>query len=303
MENPSRPVVFAALAGNACVAVVKFIAAYFSGSAGLLSEGIHSVVDTGNEALLLYGLHRSKRPPDEDFPFGYGKEIYFWSFVVAFMLFMVGAVFSIFEGAKHILHQAPVEDVLVSYVALGIAFLFEGSSWTFAVFSFSRLKGRRSYIQAIRYGKDPTTFLVLFEDSAAILGIVTAFLGIYLSKLTGIVYFDGIASILIGLILGVTAALLGREVKGLLIGESANRPVVRAIRELVASFPQVRAVNEVLTMHVGPDFILVNISVAFADNLSAAEVADVVARLDQTIKRRDPRVKKVFIEAETAFLS
>ncbi|MGH8160724.1 MAG: cation diffusion facilitator family transporter [Gammaproteobacteria bacterium] len=303
MENSSRWVIFAALTANAIIAIIKFGAAFLSGSAALLSEGIHSVVDTANQGLLLYGLHRSKKPPDEDFPFGYGKEIYFWSFVVAFMLFMVGAVFSVFEGVQHIRHERVVEDAWIGYIVLGLALLFEASSWGFALFNFSRTKGRRGYIQAIRRGKDPTIFMVLFEDSAAVLGIVVAFLGLFLGQLTGIGLFDSGASILIGIILGVTAVLLGREVKGLLIGESANRPVVQGVRELALSLPEVRAVNEVLTMHVGPNFILVNISVAFADRINAARVADASARLDATIKQRYPRVKRVFIEAETAFLN
>ncbi len=303
MENSSKWVVFAALTANAIIAIVKFGAAFFSGSAALLSEGIHSTVDTANQGLLLYGLHRAKKPPDEDFPFGYGKEVYFWSFVVAFMLFMVGAVFSVFEGVQHIRHERMIEDVWVGYIVLGLALVFEASSWGFALFNFSRYKGRRSYVQAIRRGKDPTIFMVLFEDSAAILGLVIAFLGLFLSQLTGIGLFDGAASILIGIILGVTAVLLGREVKGLLIGESANRPVVQGVRELALSYPEIRAVNEVLTMHVGPDFILVNISVAFADSITATTVADVSARLDAAIKRRFPRVQRVFIEAETAFLT
>lgn len=302
MEGSSKWVVVVALLANAVIAVIKFGAAFLSGSAGLLSEGIHSVVDTADQGLLLYGLHRAKKPPNEDFPFGYGKEVYFWSFVVAFMLFMVGAVFSVFEGVQHIRHGGEIENVLIGYIVLGLAFIFEASSWSFALFNFSRHKGRRGYIQAIRLGKDPTMFLVLFEDSAAILGLLVAFLGLFLSRQTGIVYFDGAASILIGIILGVTAIFLGREVKGLLIGESANRPVVRSIRELAESFSEVRAINEILTMHVGPEFILVNISVAFRESLNASQVADVAARLDQAIKQCDPRVKKVFIEAETAFL-
>lgn len=302
MESSSKLVVFAALSGNAAIAVIKFIAALITGSAAMLSEGIHSLVDTANQGLLLYGMHRAKRPPDAEFPFGYGKEVYFWSFVVAIQLFGIGAIFSIFEGVQHIIHRPPVEDVHVSYIVLGLALVFEGSSWGFALFNFSRVKGRRSYMEAVRRGKDPTMFLVLFEDTAAILGVFVAFLGIFLSKQTGNQWFDGIASILIGVILGVTAALLGREVKGLLIGESANRAVVRGIRELALSFGEISAINETLTMHVGPDFILVNISVAFVDNITAIEVADTAARLDRAIKEKFPSVKRVFIEAESGFL-
>lgn len=302
MPESSKPVVIAALVGNLAIAVIKFIAAMMSGSAGLFSEGIHSLVDTGNEWLLLYGLHRARRPPDEEFPFGYGKEVYFWSFVVAIQLFGIGAVFSIYDGVMHIINRESLGSARVVYIVLGLALVFEGSSWSFALFKFSRQKGRRGYVQAVRRGKDPTNFMVLFEDSAAILGIFVAFAGVLLTELTGIRYFDGIASIIIGLILGVTATWLAYETKGLLIGESANRPVVRGIREMALSFDEIRALNEVLTMHVGPHFILVNISVAFKDEISAAQVADAAARLDKAIKDKFSHVKRVFIEAETAFL-
>lgn len=301
MEGSSRLVVLAALSGNAVIAVIKFVAAFLSGSAGMFSEGIHSSVDTVNQGLLLYGMHRAKRPADEDFPFGYGKEVYFWSFVVAIQLFGIGAVFSVYDGVEHIISGSPLEDARVSYIVLGLALVFEGSSWAFALYNFSREKGGRSYIEAIRRGKDPTMFLVIFEDTAAILGIVVAFLGVFLTVRTGNELFDGIASILIGVILGITAALLGREVKGLLIGESANRPVVRGIRELALSFPEIDAIHETLTMHVGPDFILVNISVAFRDDINARGVADAAARLDSEIKAQFPHVKRVFIEAERGF--
>lgn len=298
----SRLVILAALTGNAVIAFIKFVAAVLTGSSGMLSEGIHSTVDTANQCLLLYGLHRAKKPADEEFPFGYGKEVYFWSFVVAIQLFSIGAVFSIYDGVRHILNPSPIGYVGVSYIVLGLALVFEGSSWAFALFNFSREKRGRSYIQAIRRGKDPTIFLVLFEDTAAVLGILAAFLGIFLTSWTGNEWFDGIASIVIGVILGTTALLLGREVKGLLIGESANRPVVRGIRSLALSFPEIKAINETLTMHVGPDFVLVNISVAFKEDLRAVQVADAAARLDKAIKERFPHVKRVFIEAESGFL-
>lgn len=303
MEGSSKLVVIAALAGNAGVAVVKFVAAFFSGSAAMLSEGIHSAVDTTNEGLLLYGMHSAKRPPDENFPFGYGKEVYFWSLVVALQLFVLGAAFSIYEGVQHILHPETLKDAWISYIVLAIALAFEGTSWGFAVYNFSKRKGRHGYLEAVRLGKDPTIFMVLFEDSAAILGIAIAFLGVFLTQQTGIDYFDGSASIAIGLILGVTAILLAREVKGLLIGESANPPVVREIRDIALSFSQIHAINELLTMYVGPNFILVNISVAFKNDISAAEVADTAARLDRAIKQRFNHVKRIFIEAETGFLS
>jgi divalent metal cation (Fe/Co/Zn/Cd) transporter len=192
----------------------------------------------------------------------------------------------------------PVENVVINYIVLGFAMVFEGGAWYIAFKEFGRVKGSRGYIDAVQQGKDPTFFVVLFEDSAAMLGLTVAFLGVWLGDVTGIAIFDGIASIVIGLILGGTAAWLAYETKGLLIGERANREVVDGIRRIVRSQPAVRHVNEVLTMHMGPEFILVNISVDFADNIRAGEIEDTAAQMDHQIKTGFPNVKRVFIEAE-----
>lgn len=299
MSTPaSKKVIYAALIGNALIAVTKFAAAAFTGSSAMLSEGIHSVVDTGNQVLLLYGIRQSKKPADEKFPFGHGKEIYFWSFVVAIMIFAVGAGVSIFEGIRHILDPQPIKNFAVNYLVLGLALVFEGAAWFFAYREFSREKGQLGFIEAVQRGKDPSMFVVLFEDSAAMLGLIVAGLGIFLSQTTGIPYFDGIASVVIGLILGGTAIWLAVETKGLLIGESANKKEVDQIRSTVASHAVVEHVNEVLTMHMGPDFILVNLSVDFIDAASAAEIESTVARIDRMIKTAMPNVKRVFIESE-----
>jgi len=291
-------VIVAALIGNTLIAVTKFAAAAYTGSSAMLSEGVHSVVDTGNQMLLLFGLKQSRMPPDEVFPFGHGKEVYFWSFVVAILLFAVGSGVSLYEGVTRVIAPHPVENVFVNYIVLGFAMVFEGAAWIFAFREFGRVKGKRGYIDAVRRGKDPTFFVVLFEDSAAMLGLVAAFLGVWLGELTGNPVFDGIASIIIGLILGGAAAWLAYETKGLLIGERANLEVVNGIRRLVRAQPHVRHVNEVLTMHIGPEFILVNISVDFADSLRAGELEDAVARIDQQIKSSFSNVQRVFIEAE-----
>jgi cation diffusion facilitator family transporter len=291
-------VIVAALIGNTLIAVTKFAAAAYTGSSAMLSEGVHSVVDTGNQMLLLFGLKQSRMPPDEVFPFGHGKEVYFWSFVVAILLFAVGSGVSLYEGVTRVIAPHPVENVFVNYIVLGFAMVFEGAAWIFAFREFGRVKGKRGYIDAVRRGKDPTFFVVLFEDSAAMLGLVAAFLGVWLGELTGNPVFDGIASIIIGLILGGAAAWLAYETKGLLIGERANLEVVNGIRRLVRAQPHVRHVNEVLTMHMGPEFILVNISVDFADSLRAGEMEDAVARIDQQIKSSFSNVQRVFIEAE-----
>jgi cation diffusion facilitator family transporter len=298
MASGSKNVIFAALAGNTLIAITKFVAAFFTGSSAMLSEGIHSLVDTGNQGLLLYGIARAKRPADEDFPFGHGKEIYFWSFIVAILIFALGGGISIYEGIKHIQHPEAIENPLINYVVLGLAMLFEGGAWLFAFREFTRAKGKWGYVEAIKRAKDPSIFVVLFEDTAAMLGLMVAFAGITLTQLTGELWFDGAASIIIGLILVGTAIWLAYETKGLLIGESASRAVVEGIRGMVGAQVLVSHVNEVLTMHMGPDFILVNLSVDFADRATADEVESAIGEMDKSIKQRFPEVKRVFIEAE-----
>ncbi len=298
MASGSKKVIFAALLGNTAIAVTKFIAAALTGSSAMLSEGIHSLVDTGNQGLLLYGLKQSRQPADEQFPFGHGKEIYFWSFIVAIMIFAVGAGVSFYEGLHRVLHPEAITNPLVNYIVLGFAILFEGASLLVAVREFDHTRGQMGYIEAVQRGKDPSLFVVLFEDSAAMAGLVVALVGISLAQLTGQSRFDGMASILISLILGATALWLARETKGLLIGESANRKVVQGIRELALKIPNIKKVHEVLTMHMGPEFILVNINARFSDELSAVEVSRAIAELDDRIKAGFPEVKRVFVEAE-----
>lgn len=299
MAASSKKVIFAALTGNALIAVTKFIAAAVTGSSAMFSEGIHSVVDTGNQILLLHGLRMARKPADERFPFGHGKEIYFWSFAVAIMIFAVGSGVSLYEGVMHVFHPEPIENPLVNYIVLGLALIFEGSAWYFALTEFTKTKGKWGYIEAVQRGKDPSMFVVLFEDSAAMLGILAAFLGVLLTEKTGLLYFDGIASIIIGLILGSTAIWLAYETKGLLIGESANRKVIEGIREIIAGYDGIDHVNEILTMHMGPAFILVNLSIDFRDDITAGDLERMIARIDQHIKQAFPNVKRVFVEAES----
>jgi len=296
MSSASKRVIWAALVGNALIAVTKFTAALATGSSAMLSEGIHSVVDTGNQILLLYGLKRSQAPPDDHFPFGHGKEVYFWSFVVAILIFAVGAGISMYEGIVHIRHPSEFGNPNLNYVVLGLAFLFEGAAWFFAFREFSRAKGKWGYIEAVQRGKNPSLFVVLFEDSAAMLGLGVAFLGVYLTATTGNPVYDGLASIVIGLILGGTAIWLAHETKGLLIGESANREVVHGIRIIAGSYPQVERVNEVLTLHMGPDYILANISLDFIDTVPAGEVEEILGHIRGAIKEEYPLVKRVFAE-------
>jgi cation diffusion facilitator family transporter len=297
-HSGSRKVIFAALAGNSLIAVTKLGAAAFTGSSAMLSEGIHSIVDTGNQVLLLLGLNRSKRLPDPQHPFGYGKEVYFWSFVVAILIFGVGAGVLIYEGIKHIQHPQPMENVRVNYIVLAFAFLFEGAAWFFAFKEFAKVKGKMGLFQAVRESKDPSTFVVLFEDSAAMAGIIVAFVGIWLSQMTGLYWLDGAASVIIGLILAGTAWMLAVETKDLLIGESASPATIAGIRNLAAQVPGVEKVNEVLTLHMGPEYILLNVSLDFADDCTAEHIEDEIALLTQVVKSEWPLIKKVFVEAE-----
>ena len=296
--NASTKVIIVALLGNSAIAVIKFIAAFITGSSAMLSEGVHSLVDTGNQILLLYGLKQAKKPADDTFPFGHGKEIYFWSFVVAILIFAVGAGVSIYEGVHHVLHPVSISNPMINYIVLGLAILFEGAAWLFAFKEFSKVKGNYGYIEAVQRGKDPSMFVVLFEDSAALLGLLIALLGIGLAQVTGNPVFDGLASIVIGLILGGTAAWLAYETKGLLIGERANKDVVDSIRNIVSSFEDVERVNELLTMHMGPDFILVNISIRFKRGKLTRELEQLIRQLDVAIKDEHDTVKRIFIEAE-----
>jgi cation diffusion facilitator family transporter len=297
--SASTKVIIAALLGNTAISIIKFLAAFITGSSAMLSEGIHSLVDTGNQILLLYGMKQAKKPADEDFPFGHGKEIYFWSFVVAILIFAVGSGISIYEGILHIKTPAVIENPVVNYIVLVLALVFEGGAWYFAFREFGKVKGQRGYIEAVRRGKDPSMFVVLFEDSAALLGLLIALLGIWLAQLTGNPVFDGIASVLIGLILGGTAVWLAIETKSLLIGEGANREVVASIRQITESFAEVEKVNELLTMHMGPEFILVNISVRFKRGQLTRQLESVIHELDAAIKREHEMVKRVFVEAES----
>ena len=298
MASSRKFVIIAALLGNSLIAITKFIAASVTSSSAMFSEGIHSLVDTGNQILLLYGLKQAKKPADERFPFGHGKEIYFWSFVVAILIFAVGAGVSIYEGVHRLFDPKPINHVMINYIVLSLAILFEGAAWYFALREFTRAKGKWGYLEAVRRGKDPSLFVVLFEDSAAILGLLVALIAIFLSQTTGIYAFDGIASIIIGLILAGTAAWLAYETKGLLIGECANTHVVNGIKKIAKSHAKIGHINEILTMHMGPDFILVNISVDFNDPTSANEMEIIVANLDKAIKNKFPNVKRIFIEAE-----
>ncbi len=299
MEEKSKKVIIIALLGNFAIAVSKFIAAAVTGSSAILSEGIHSVIDTGNEGLMLLGLHMAKKPADELHPFGRGKEVYFWGFVVAILIFAVGSGVSVYEGVHNFLHPEQIKNPLVNYIVIGLAFLFEGTSWTYALINFNKQRGKQGFIEAAHKAKDPSTFIVLFEDSAALGGLAVAAIGIFLEQMTGNTLYDSLASIFIGLILAVTAAWLAYETKGLLIGESAKGEIVEEIKSVLNGFDSIEHVNEVLTMHMGPHYILLNLSIDFKDSVSAGEVESSIEEMDKKIKEKNGDIKRIFIESET----
>jgi len=294
----SRPAIIAALIGNLLIAITKGAAAAITGSSAMLSESIHSFVDTGNEVLLLYGQHRSARPPDEIHPFGYGRELYFWCFVVALLIFALGAGISIYEGVVHIRHPEAITKPMVNFVVLGLAFLFEGASWWVAWRGFQRVRGDGSVWHVVRVSKDPTTFMVLFEDSAALIGIVIAAVGTGLAVAYDAPWIDGTASILIGLVLGAVAIVLARESKNLLIGERANPELQNAIRKAIDEEECVRGVREILTTHMAPDQVIASLDVEFDDKLTIPDVERLIGRIESGLRKDHPELTRVFIRPE-----
>jgi cation diffusion facilitator family transporter len=297
--SQSRKVIIAALAGNAAIAGTKFAAAAYTGSSAMLSEAIHSLVDTGNQLLLLHGLRRAARPPTPQHPFGHGLELYFWTFVVAILIFGAGAGVSVLEGIERIRAPHPVENVWVNYAVLGASLLFEGAVWIVALREFRAEKGSRPWLEAVRASKDPTVFTVLFEDTAALIGLLVALVSLLLANALSWPMLDGIASVLIGAILAATAAFLAYECLGLLTGESANPEVRASVRRIATAEPSVERLNEALTMHFGPRDVLVALSLDFHDARSAAEVEAAVTRIERAIKSAHPEVRRVFVEAQS----
>jgi cation diffusion facilitator family transporter len=295
----SKKVIYAALIGNALIAITKFAAATVTGSSAMLSEGVHSLVDTGNQGLLLHGIKRAGRPADARHPFGYGMELYFWTFVVAILIFGVGAGVSIYEGIDKLASPHPVTNPLVNYAVLAAAMVFEGVAWWIAFKEFRATKGEHGYFKAVRVSKDPTVFTVLFEDSAAMLGLVAAFIGIAAGQALGMPELDAVASLVIGGILAVTAAMLAYESKGLLVGEAALPDVVAGVRATASAQAEVKRVNEVLTMHLGPRDVLVNLSLDFEDGIASEAVEAAVTRIERAVKQAHPDVTRVFVEAQS----
>jgi cation diffusion facilitator family transporter len=297
--HTSKTVIYAALLGNALIAATKFAAAWFTGSAAMLSEAIHSAVDTGNQLLLLYGIRRAAQPATTEHPFGHGLQLYFWTFVVAILIFGLGAGLSILEGIDKIQAPHPVEHAYVNYLVLGCGIVFEGAVWLIAFREFRKDEGQWPLLGAVHRSKDPTVFTVLFEDTAALLGLVAALLGIALGQALDLPVLDGVASLVIGLILAVTAAFLAYECQSLLTGEGVDPEVRASICAIATSEPGVVRLNEVLTMHFGPQDVLVALSLDFEDTIPAGQVERAVTNIERRIKARHPEVTRVFVEAQS----
>ena len=295
----SRLVIYAALAGNLAIAIAKFIAAGISGSSAMLSEGVHSLVDTINELLLLYGLRRAEQKPDTTHPFGYGRELYFWSFIVALLVFAAGAGVSAYEGIQHIRNPEPATNHLISYIVLGVSLVFEGASWWIALREFRATKGAMGYFEAFRRSKDPSTFTVLLEDSAALLGLGFALIGLLAAQLLEMPILDGVASLCIAGVLAVTAFLLARETKGLLVGEPAHPSVAKRILAVATGDADLRRANGVTTMQMGPDQVVAMLSAEFEDDRTTPQIEACITRIEKTVKAEYPELVALFVKPQT----
>jgi cation diffusion facilitator family transporter len=296
-KGESKVAIIAAVVGNLLVAVSKFVAAAFTGSSAMIAEGIHSLVDTGNGLLVLWGMRRSDRPADPGHPFGHGKELYFWTLLVAISVFAIGGGMSLYEGIIHLMHPVPVENPLWNYVVLVIAVAIEGASFYVAMREFNAARAGRPAFEFIRASKDPSLFTIVFEDSAAMAGLLVALISVFLGQITGSPYFDGAASVIIGLILMTVAWLLARETKGLLVGEGVEPKDLERMYEIVSADSAILAVGDIRTMFVGPKQLLVNLDVEFKKGTGAARMQAAIARIESGLKAAYPEIGNVYIEA------
>jgi cation diffusion facilitator family transporter len=292
----SRVAIYGAIAANVAIAITKFSVAGITGSSAMLSEGIHSGVDTFNGVLLLVGLRLSRRPATEEHPFGHGKELYFWSLIVAVLIFGLGGGISFYEGVQHVRHPVPLKDAGWNYVVLALAFVFEGTSFLVALRQFIQVAGKTPFWEALHRSKDPTTYTVLAEDAAALIGLLIAAAGIALSHRLDMPELDGAASMLIGVLLSGVAVLLITESRGLLIGEGIRPETARAIRKLALSQPGVSGAGRILSMYIGPDEVLVTMDLDFAPGVSAADAAATTTALQSQVRTAYPTIKRLFIE-------
>jgi cation diffusion facilitator family transporter len=298
-DSPRPIAVYGAMTANLLITITKFAAAAFSGSSAMLAEGIHSFVDTGNQLLLLLGMKKSRKPADEHHPFGHGKELYFWSLIVAIALFGIGGGMSTYEGITHLLHPHPLSNPKWNYIVLGVAFLFDGISWIIAMHQLLPSIRRDGWRRTLFGSKDPSVLTVLCEDTADLVGILLAFGGIYLGHRLNSHVADGIASILIGVVLAAVAVFLVWQSKGLLLGSSADPEVVASICEAARAMPGVEGVRRPLTMHFGPDEVLLNLQLEFRADVTAAELTETVDRLEKSIQEQHPEIRRIFIEARS----
>lgn len=299
----STRVVMAALACNGGIAAAKFAASIYTGSSAMLSEAVHSLIDTSNQALLLYGIKRAERPADARHPFGYAKELYFWSFVVAILLFSMGAGVAIYEGVDKLAHPHAIRNPEINYLVLGVAILLEGGSTYVALNEFNKVRGNQPFLAALRSSKDPAIFTVLLEDLAAMAGLFIALFGLMAAHLGGVAEADGMASIAIGLVLGLVAAFIAIEVKGLLTGEAASDELQAGVAGIIGArigSGGVRKVSEIRTMQLGASSVLVAASLDVEDHLKADAVEALTAKLEITIKARYPEVKHLYLEVQAA---
>ena len=297
-ESGSPVAVYSALVANFVIAITKFLASAVTGSSAMFSEGVHSVVDTSNQALILLGLRRSRKPPDARHPFGYGKELYFWSFVVAIILFGFGGGLSFYEGIKHVRHPVTIDNPTWNYVVLSIAFVVESAAWILAYKELRKAEGDTPFFRALRASKNPAVFTVLAEDTAAMLGLLVAFLGVFLGQLLGMPILHGVASIVIGVILCLVAAFLAFESKALLIGESADMETIESVRAIAEADEAVLEVYDPLTMHFSSRQILLNLGVRFVADDGRIDIVSAIKRIERAIKVAHPDIRRIFIEAE-----
>jgi cation diffusion facilitator family transporter len=299
MPSSSKLPIYSALAANFLIAVTKFIAAGVTGSSAMISEGIHSLVDTGNEILLLVGIQQSKKPADERRPFGYGKELYFWAFIVSVLIFAVGGGISFYEGVMHLQHPSTMENPRWNYIVLGVALLFDGVSFVIAMREFNRQRGATPFWQAVKKSKDPTTFVVLFEDLADVLGLIVAFVGIFLGHYFNNPYFDGVASIIIGLILTAVSVVLATESRSLLMGESLSKTTLNTIAEICQKESAILTVKDPLSMYLSPEEVILVLPVTFKPGITLTDLQKTMRTIKGDIREKFPVIKRIFIEPQT----
>ena len=294
----SKGVVIAALFGNGAIACTKFAASIYTGSSAMLSEAIHSLVDTGNQALLLYGMKKAERPADSAYPFGYGRELYFWAFVVAVLIFSIGAGVSLYEGIHKIQHPEVVTSPMVNYIVLGQAMMFEGVALYIAIKEFNKRRGNTPALKAVRQSKDPGLFTVLFEDAAAMTGLAIAFAGLLAAQYLDLPWMDRAASVGIGILLACVAIFLCYETKGLLIGDAVSDELATNLYAIINKSDAVSQINELRTMHMGPQDVLLAVSMDMRDDMDTGSLERSMYKLEQAIKSAHPEIRRLFLEVQ-----